>query len=67
MGLFASSVTKIQEVANLKNHVWRPLLIVLAIVGGILAMRMFLVPSDFGIQERGYMYGWHRKNGKSIR
>lgn len=45
----------------MKNHVWRPLLLVLAIVGGIFTVRFFIVPSDFGIHERGYMYGWHRK------
>jgi nitrate/TMAO reductase-like tetraheme cytochrome c subunit len=47
-----------------KNHVWRPLFVVLLIVGGILLTRAFLVPADFGIQERGYMYGWHRKSNE---
>jgi hypothetical protein len=47
-------------VQNLKNHVWRPLFIVAAIVAGILLLRLVIVPSDFGIGERGYMYGWHR-------
>jgi hypothetical protein len=49
------------EGCNVKNHVWRPLFIVLAIVGAILIARTVLVPDDFGIYERGYMYGWHRK------
>jgi hypothetical protein len=53
------------EVHNLKNHVWRPLFIVLAIVGGILFTRTLLVPEDFGIYERGYMYGWHRKSNEA--
>jgi len=48
-----------------KNHVWRPLFIVLLMVGGILLTRALLVPSGFGIQERGYMYGWHRKSNES--
>lgn len=39
--------------------------IVLAVVGGILLARTLLVPSDFGIQERGYMYGWHRKSNEA--
>lgn len=49
----------------MKNHVWRPLFIVLAIVGGILFTRTLLVPNDFGIHERGYMYGWHRKGNEA--
>jgi len=53
------------EVNILKNHVWRPLFIVFAIVGGILLARTLLVPSDFGIHERGYMYGWHRKSNEA--
>jgi hypothetical protein len=52
-------------VRNLKNHVWRPLFIVLAIVGGILITRTLLVPDDFGVYERGYMYGWHRKSNEA--
>ncbi|MGA2192335.1 MAG: cytochrome c3 family protein [Nitrospirota bacterium] len=42
------------------NHVWRPLIVVLGVVALILAARTFLVPSDFGIHEQGYMYGFHR-------
>jgi hypothetical protein len=53
------------EVHNLKNHVWRPLYIVLVIVGGILLARTVLVPDDFGVYERGYMYGWHRKSNEA--
>lgn len=49
----------------MKNHVWRPLFIVIAVVGSILLIRTFLVPSDFGIHERGYMYGWHRKGNEA--
>ncbi len=44
----------------MKNHVWRPLFVVAAIVAAILIVRMFLVPSDFGVHETGYMYGWYR-------
>jgi len=43
-----------------KNHVWRPLFVVIGIVALILVARSFLVPKDFGIQDRGYMYGFHR-------
>lgn len=49
----------------MKNHVWRPLFIVAAVVGGILITRTILVPKDFGIYERGYMYGWHRKSNEA--
>jgi predicted CXXCH cytochrome family protein len=45
----------------MKNHVYKPLLVVIGIVVLILAVRMVYVPKDFGIGERGYMYGWHRR------
>lgn len=48
----------------MKNHVLRPLYAVLMIVALILAARIFLVPKDFGIHERGYMYGWYRKSNE---
>lgn len=44
----------------MKNHQLRPLYVALAVVALILGLRALLVPADFGIQERGYMYGWHR-------
>jgi hypothetical protein len=43
-----------------KNHLWRPLLVALGLVAFILLLRVILVPDDFGIHERGYMYGWYR-------
>lgn len=43
------------------NHVLRPLFVVIGIVALILAARIFYVPKDFGVHERGYMYGWYRK------
>jgi predicted CXXCH cytochrome family protein len=42
-------------------HVFRPLLVVLALAAAILAARALVVPKDFGIHEKGYMYGWYRK------
>ncbi len=48
----------------MKNHVLRPLYAVLMIIALILAARIFLVPKDFGIHERGYMYGWYRKSNE---
>jgi len=47
-----------------KSHVWRPLFVVIAIVVLILIARQFLVPKDFGIHERGYMYGWYEKSNE---
>ena len=44
----------------MKSHVWRPLFVVLAIVVMILLVRLFYVPDDFGSQERGYTFGYHR-------
>jgi cytochrome c554/c'-like protein len=45
----------------MKNHVFRPLIVFIGIVILVLAARLVLVPKDFGIGQRGYMYGWHRK------
>jgi len=42
-------------------HVLRPLYVVLGLVAIILAARPLIVPKDFGIYERGYMFGWYRK------
>ncbi|HSB34774.1 MAG TPA: multiheme c-type cytochrome [Nitrospirota bacterium] len=49
----------------MKNHVYRPLLVFLGIIALILLSRIFLVPKDFGVGERGYMYGWHRKGNEA--
>lgn len=48
----------------MKNHVLRPLIVVIGIVALILAARIFYVPKDFGVHERGYMYGWFRKSNE---
>lgn len=44
----------------MKNHVLRPFIVVGVIVASMLVARAIVVPSDFGVHERGYMYGWHR-------
>ena len=49
----------------MSSHIWRPLYLALCIVGVVLIARMVAVPKDFGIQERGYMYGWHRKGNEA--
>jgi hypothetical protein len=48
----------------MKKHIYRPLIVVIAIWGIIFLARFFVVPKDFGIWERGYMYGWHRKSNE---
>lgn len=48
----------------MKNHVFRPLLVVIGLVAIVLIARLFIVPKDFGVWERGYMYGWHRKSNE---
>ena len=45
----------------MKSHVFRPLWIVFGIIGAVLIARLFYVPKDFGVHERGYMYGWYRE------
>ena len=41
-------------------HVLRPLYVILGVAAIILIARIFFVPGDFGIHERGYMFGWYR-------
>ena len=48
----------------MKNHVLRPLFVVVGMVALILLARMVYVPKDFGVHEQGYMYGWHRKSNE---
>ena len=48
----------------MKGHVWRPLYAVICLVVLVLVARYFIVPEDFGIYERGYMYGFHRKSAE---
>lgn len=49
----------------MNNHVWRPLYVALGIVVLILIVRVAVVPDDFGVHERGYMYGWYRKSNEA--
>jgi predicted CXXCH cytochrome family protein len=48
----------------MRSHVLRPLYVILALVGLMLLSRLFIVPKDFGVQDRGFMYGWHRKSNE---
>ena len=45
---------------TVKNHVWRPLFVVIGLVVFILLFRAVYVPDDFGAHERGYTFGYHR-------
>ncbi len=44
----------------MKRHVWRPLFVVVGMVVVILLFRLLYVPDDFGSQDRGYTFGYHR-------
>ena len=48
----------------MKSHVWRPLWVALGLAAVILLVRSFIVPSDFGVGERGFMYSYHRKSNE---
>ena len=48
----------------MKNHVWRPLFVVIGLVVCILIFRAFYVPDDFGAQDRGYTFGFHRMSNE---
>ncbi|HEY3307302.1 MAG TPA: cytochrome C [Desulfuromonadaceae bacterium] len=50
----------------MRSHVWRPLYLALFLLAVILLVRYAVVPEDFGIHERGYMYGWHRKSNEEV-
>ena len=44
----------------MKNHVLRPLWVVIVAVGILLLVRDFMVPDDFGVNGSGFTYGFHR-------
>ncbi len=48
----------------MSNHVYRPLYLIIAVIGLILLARFVIVPPDFGIYERGFMYGFHRRSNE---
>jgi len=48
----------------MKNHVLRPLFVFIGVLVLALVARYLYVPKDFGVGERGYMYGWHRKGNE---
>ncbi|MBU0484808.1 MAG: cytochrome c3 family protein [Proteobacteria bacterium] len=44
----------------MKNHVLRPLWVVIAAIAILLLVRHFIVPSDFGVNGDSFTYGFHR-------
>lgn len=44
----------------MKNHVLRPLWVVLVAVALTLVVRHFMVPEDFGVQGESFTYNFHR-------
>ena len=46
---------------HVSGHVWRPLLVVIALVAVLLVVRQIYVPDDFGVHQNGYSYGWYRQ------
>lgn len=46
----------------MSGHVWRPLLVVLVLVGLLFVFRHYYVPDDFGVHAGGYSYGWYRQS-----
>lgn len=44
----------------MKNHVLRPLWVVLAVIALTLVARHFMVPSDFGVNGESFTYNFHR-------
>ncbi len=49
----------------MENHVLRPLYVFAVVLVLALFARSLAVPKSFGIGERGYMYGWHRKDNEA--
>jgi len=48
----------------MKNHVLRPLWLVLAAIAVFMVVRHFIVPADFGVEEGGdFPYHCHRLSG----
>lgn len=48
----------------MKSHVWRPLFVALGVIVLALIARKFVVPGDFIVGERGFMYGFHRASNE---
>jgi predicted CXXCH cytochrome family protein len=49
----------------MRSHVLRPPLAIAFLVLAVLLTRAVLVPRDFAVGERGYMYDWHRQGNEA--
>ena len=49
----------------MSSHVLRPVFVALGLVIVIFIARSIMVPSDFGVSERGFMYGYHREGNEA--
>ncbi len=45
----------------MRNHVLRPLMVVIFLVIILVIVRYIAVPGDFGVHETGFTYGWYRQ------
>ncbi len=48
----------------MKNHVWRPLFVVIGIIIFMLLFRAMYVPDDFGVHGDSFMYNYYRKSNE---
>jgi hypothetical protein len=46
------------------SHAWRPLILILLIVGMIIGVRTIFIPKDFKAWNKDYKYQWHRKSNE---
>jgi predicted CXXCH cytochrome family protein len=46
----------------MSSHVWRPVLVVIALVVLLFIFRQWYVPDDFGVHANGFSYGWYRQS-----
>ena len=44
----------------MKSHAWKPLFVFIGVIILALIARYFVVPRDFTVGERGFMYSYHR-------
>ena len=44
----------------MKSHAWKPLFVFIGVIILALIARYFMVPRDFTVGDRGFMYSYHR-------
>ena len=48
----------------MKSHAWRPVFLFLGAIVLTLVARSYVVPDDFVVGERGFMYSYHRESNE---